>query len=247
MKTKMKTKETSDFINCSDYMGQDYPKLTTNMFVKCFNGDFGKIAWTDGHRFKLGQNRFLHRANILSKMDIKYYRQLDAEEQKAYVWWNKLTYDKRTSLYFEYFGEKNYTQEYSEEITYIWESELQQESTAFEYRIMDDGSNYKNDIVFHSPNPVNQKQYKNFDYELFTSYINKFSNSDKGKIFRLMFNLCPDKFKHEEGSMDEFYLLICQAYNAGKQSMIGQHNGKEFKSSDAYYIERFGQNEIKFE
>lgn len=63
----MKTKETSDFINCSDYMGQDYPKLTTNMFVKCFNGDFGKIAWTDGHRFKLGQNRFLHRANILSK------------------------------------------------------------------------------------------------------------------------------------------------------------------------------------
>jgi hypothetical protein len=180
-------------------------------------------------------------------MDIQYYRQLDSEEQKAYNWWNKLTYNNRSSLYYEYFGVKNYTHDYVEEITKMWLSELQQESTAFEYSIMDDGSNCKNEIVFHSPNPVNQKEYKTFDYELFTSYINKFNNSDKGKIFRLMFNLCPDKFKHEEGSMDEFYLLICQAYNAGKQSMIGQHNGKEFKSSDAYYIERFGQNEIKFE
>lgn len=34
---------------------------------------------------------------------------------------------------------------------------------------------------------------------------------------------------------------------AGKQSMIVQHNGGEFQSSDSYYIKNFGQNEIKFD
>jgi hypothetical protein len=242
----MKTKETSTktLIDCSNYLGQDYPRLTTNMYVQCFNGDKGKIVWTDGHRFKLNQeHNFLHRINMLSKMDIQFYRELDSNEKLAFKWWNKLSLDKQTSLYKEYFG-ANRLVVFPDEIEKIWKDKLQEDSSSFEYRIMDDGSNYNEVFKYAENRPINQKQFTTFDYDRFKSYINKFSNEDKGKIFRLMFNLCPDVNKHQEGFSDEFYTIVCQAFNAGKQSILNQKDGKEFQSSDSYYLNNFGQQTI---
>lgn len=236
----MKTKETSTktLIDCSNYLGQDYPRLTTNMYVQCFNGDKGKIVWTDGHRFKLNQeHNFLHRINMLSKMDIQFYRELDSNEKLAFKWWDKLSLDKQTSLYKEYFGASCLVV-FPDEIEKIWKDKLQEDSSSFEYisrRVTE--FDLKN-------RPINQKQFTTFDYDRFKSYISKFSNEDKGRIFRLMFSLCPDMNKHKEGFSDEFYTIVCQAFNAGKQSMLDQRDGKDFQSSDSYYLNNFGQQTI---
>jgi hypothetical protein len=42
----------------------------------------------------------------------------------------------------------------------------------------------------------NQKQFKEFNPELFRAYINKFSNEDKVKAFELIFDSIPDNVKY---------------------------------------------------
>lgn len=102
------------FIDCSDYLGQDYPLLTTNMYVKCFNGSCGMIERTDGHTFYLGGIK-------LSKMDIKKYSVLSPREQ-AIKWWDGLPI-----FIYKVYSEKYFGQHWSvlseEQIEEIWRKE----------------------------------------------------------------------------------------------------------------------------
>lgn len=72
------------------------------------------------------------------------------------------------------------------------------------------------------------------------------SQADKERAFKMLYSLCKKWDGLNNG--DPFYMDICRAYNAGKQSLNKQHednrNGigfsTNFKSSDKYFKEEFG-------
>ena len=92
----------------------------------------------------------------------------------------------------------------------------------------------------------NQKQFKEFDKSLFLSYINKFSDEDKVTAFEVLFE--NSKKWDSINNASPFYMSICRAYNAGKQSILNQKSAKDkgdnpdkfFVSSDKYFKIEFG-------
>lgn len=96
-------------INCENFFSSDYPTLTTEMYVECYNGSKGIITKTDGVNFNLdGYNTDLH------AMDIKMYILLDdVENIGSYFdeceydsiinkWYNSLSISKRSKMPFSY-------------------------------------------------------------------------------------------------------------------------------------------------
>jgi len=77
----MKTKETS-MIDCTEFSYDDYPTLTTDMYVECYNGMEGKIDWVDFTNFGFGDGIRLH------VMDIEKYRVLTIDEMVE-IWRNQ--------------------------------------------------------------------------------------------------------------------------------------------------------------
>lgn len=100
--------------------------------------------------------------------------------EQALAWWNKLVQQQKEQLYLSYYGCK-VTDKFPDEIEEIWRKETQQIQDSID---VDSWSNDGSD-----PKP-NQKQFKQFDKELFKKYIDKFNDEDKIQaLFILTYDL----------------------------------------------------------
>lgn len=78
--------------------------------------------------------------------------EFENKREKAMLYWHSLPYfdhyeKSKCSLAYDYYGKRPPDSLTGREIQIIWEKELQEESMNFEYRIMDDVSNYPDEQV----------------------------------------------------------------------------------------------------
>ena len=102
-------------------------------------------------------------------------------KEQALIWWNGITYGKKQHLIIENLGhEKALSRLTGREIEEIWNQEMQRQEFILEDKLFGgEKSNYK----------PNQKQFKIFDESLFKSYISKFSDEDKIRMYKVFSDL----------------------------------------------------------
>lgn len=176
----------------------------------------------------------------------------ESTRRQALEWWNQLNVIDKSLLaqkYSNFLYGRGFVSLTGSEIEEIWKKETLDTIEEKANQLKDD--EYLDiqtlNIVKASDLKINQKQFKEFNPELFKSYISKFSDEDKLRAFEILFNSC----KKWDGinNAAPFYMSICRAYNAGKQNMIDIFNnpspGNEsinpkFVSSDGYFKQEFG-------
>ena len=155
---------------------------------------------------------------------------------QALEWWYKLPITKQAVLYEEYFGADYRNSFFEDEIEEIWRKETQ--PIFGDLTKSDLQEDLKENFELRK---LNQKQFKEFNPELFKAYIDKFSDEDKFKIWELMFDIIPDDKKWDNINHNSpFYLHVCRAYNAGKQQMKNEYyQYSNHQSSQEYYESEF--------
>jgi hypothetical protein len=121
--------------------------------------------------------------DIQSKLPDEWYVIEEKSTRKlALEWWNKLSSTKRFDLVQTFNKDKNFerisTEMTGREIEKIWSKE----NTVVGYCNDSYPLNSSGDIV----DKPNQKQFKEFNPELFKAYIDKFSDEDKIKAFNIL-------------------------------------------------------------
>lgn len=115
-----------------------------------------------------------------------------SNEYLAMGWWHDLSDHKRDNLILKYNMSKHVR---VKRIIEVWEQEIQEESTKFEYEIMDDGSNYpenggwnnlSDDQIKTIHKPTKQGNIIKLNPELAKTYINQFNDEDKIKLLELL-------------------------------------------------------------
>lgn len=102
--------------------------------------------------------------------------------EKALAWWETLYPKQRKDLLEKHKLDDSYNIDYR--IEEIWLKDLQEQSSKFEYEVLDDGSNYS---AYRTQVKPNQKQFKQFDESLFKAYVDKFSDEDKLNALKVLF------------------------------------------------------------
>ena len=179
--------------------------------------------------------------------------------QLALKWWNNLLTKQQDRFWFNYvnnyFSPAQYASQLtSREIEIIWKSEINKQN---EFKVGDIVECIK-DISFYdtigNQNKITQDNFlfflenknhymlvkspKKFEKDLFSAYIDKFSEEDRVQAFEILYNKC----KKWDGinNAAPFYMDICRAFNSGKKERIMQTHGEPFKSSHEYFIDEFG-------
>lgn len=136
-----------------------------------------------------------------------YYPIVNLRRDEALEWWRKLDYNTQEYFKKKYnkkvFGDYNKV-EVIQEIQQIWLDETQSTipSLSDEEDTFDNGSElYEGKSIISKPN---QKQFKEFNPELFKAYIDKFSDDHKFNMFLVLLR----EFKLESSVESNIMTLV---------------------------------------
>ncbi len=138
----------------------------------------------------------------------------ETSREQAIKWWNDLPLFTKNSKHHyadRYFPNRGHASLTGREIEHIWKQELQEAAVRFEYRIMDDGTNYPKSTG---------KQFKEFNPELFKAYIDKFSDEDKLKALSLILNYIDDLSVGTRNSNGNDVNYVAAIFFSGRKEIL---------------------------